>query len=169
MTQPQIRASRWQRAMQRVAASRPGSWLFSHTLHHIDRVLMGVTGGRASIPGLLAGLPVIRLTTTGAKSGKQRTLPVLGLPDGDKWVVVASNWGQDHHPSWYYNLTANPQVTVTHRDRSAEYVAREATEDEWETYWDQATDLYVGFEPYQRRSGDRSIPIVVLEPADADS
>lgn len=159
----------WQRLMQRLAASRPGSWFFSHTLHHIDRVLMAATNGRVSIPRLLAGLPVIRLTTTGAKTGKERTVPVLGLRDGEKWVVVASNWGGDRHPAWYHNLNANPTVTVTHNDESNQYVARDATDDEWDTYWDTATDLYVGFEPYQRRSADRHIPIVVLEPDESSS
>lgn len=156
----------WQQVIQRVAATRVGSWIFSHTLHHIDRVLMGVSGGRASVPKLLAGLPVIRLTTTGAKTGKERTVPVLGLRDGEKWVVVASNWGDDRHPAWYHNLQADPAVKVTDDDRTDDYVARDATEDEWETYWNRATDLYVGFEPYRRRAEDRRIPIVVLEPAE---
>jgi deazaflavin-dependent oxidoreductase (nitroreductase family) len=157
----------WQRLAQRFASSRVGSWLFSHTLHHIDRVLMGLSGGRVSIPRVLAGVPVIRLTTTGAKSGKERTVPVLGMRDGEDWIVVASNWGDDRHPAWYHNLTANPSVTVTHEDRSEAYVAREATGAEYDEYWAQANDMYVGFEPYDERSGDRAIPIVVLEPPEA--
>lgn len=149
--------------MQRVAATRIGSWLFSHTLHHIDRILLAVSRGRISVPKLFAGLPVVRLTTIGAKTGKQRTVPVLGLQDGEKWIVVASNWGGDNHPSWYYNLQSNPDVKLTINDQTSQYVARDATEDEWGTYWKQATDLYVGFEPYQNRTNDRQIPIVVLE------
>ncbi|MFB6171651.1 MAG: nitroreductase/quinone reductase family protein [Haloarculaceae archaeon] len=165
MAGERLEPSWWQRQMQRVAASRPGSWLFSQGLHHVDRVLLAASGGRASMPGVLAGLPVVRLTTTGAKTGRERTHPVLGLPDGEKWVLVASNWGQDHHPAWYHNLRANPAVELTHEDETDEYVAREATGQERTDYWDRVTDLYVGFEPYQRRSGDRDIPVVVLEPA----
>lgn len=164
MSQHRSEASWWQRVMQRVAATRVGSWVFSHTLHHIDRVLMDVSGGRVSVPKVLAGLPVVRLTTIGAKTGKERTVPVVGLHDDGKWIVVASNWGGDSHPAWYHNLRSNPDVKLTHNDQTDQYVARDATEDEWETYWRQATDLYVGFEPYQRRSDDRQIPIVVLEP-----
>ena len=120
----------WQRFVQRIAATRPGSWLFSHTLHHVDRFLMGVSGGRLTVPGLLAGLPVVWLTTTGAKTGKERTLPVLGLRDGDRWVVVASNWGNETHPAWYYNLRANPEVELTYREQRGAYVAREADPEE---------------------------------------
>lgn len=156
----------WQRLAQRFASSRVGSWLFSHTLHHIDRVLMRLSGGRVSIPRVLAGVPVIRLTATGAKTGKERTVPVLGMRDGEDWIVVASNWGDDRHPAWYHNLKANPSVTVTYEDRSDSYVAREATGEEYDEYWERANDMYVGFEPYDDRSGDRDIPIVVLEPAE---
>lgn len=53
------------------------------------------------------------LTTTGARTGQPRTLPVLGLPDGDRFVVIASNFGQRHNPAWYHNLRAHPQATVT--------------------------------------------------------
>lgn len=154
----------WQRVNQRVAASRVGSWIYSYTLHHIDSFLRRISGGRITVPQVLAGLPVIWLTTIGAKTGKKRTVPVLGLRDGEKWVVIASNWGKEHHPAWYHNLRANPETEVTYQNQTQNYVAREANEEEWQNYWNQATDLYVGFEPYQRRSGDRQIPIVVLEP-----
>jgi len=74
------------------------SWFFSHTLHHVDRGLLRLSGGRVSIPGALAGLPVIRVTT-GAKTGTERTVPLVGLRDGERWVLVASNWGRERHPS----------------------------------------------------------------------
>jgi deazaflavin-dependent oxidoreductase (nitroreductase family) len=53
------------------------------------------------------------LATTGAKTGQQRVWPVLGVPDGDNLVVMASNWGQHHHAAWYYNLRAHPEATIT--------------------------------------------------------
>lgn len=154
----------WQRLGQRFAATRAGSWFFSRTLHHVDRALLRVSSGRLSVPKLVAGLPVVRLTTVGAKTGEERTVPVLGLRDGDRWVLVASNWGGEDHPAWYHNLRATPEVELTHEDRTDRYVAREATEEEREEYWDRATELYLGFEPYRRRSGDRQIPVVVLTP-----
>jgi len=158
----------WQRALQRVAATRAGSWLFSHTAHRVDRVLLAATSGRVSTSRVLAGLPTIRLTTTGAKTGKERTVPVMGLRDGDRWVVVASNWGGAGHPAWFHNLRANPEVEVTHREETGSYVARVLDGDRREQYWERARELYVGFEAYRRRSGDREIPVVELAPADGE-
>jgi deazaflavin-dependent oxidoreductase (nitroreductase family) len=155
----------WQRGLQRIAASRPGSWLFSHTMHRVDRALMAASGGRVSTAKLLAGLPTVRLTTTGAKTGKRRTVPLMGMRDGERWVLVASNWGDERNPAWYHNLRANPEVELAHGDRTDSYVAREASRDERDAYWERACELYVGFEAYRQRSGDREIPIVVLEPA----
>jgi deazaflavin-dependent oxidoreductase (nitroreductase family) len=156
----------WQRALQRVAATRPGSWLFSKTTHHVDRVLLEHTGGRVSTSTVLAGLPTVRLTTTGAKTGTERTVPVMGIRDGDRWVVVASNWGGDGHPAWYYNLRADPEVELSHRGERDSYVARELDGERREQYWNRACELYVGFEAYRHRSGDREIPVVELVPVD---
>lgn len=166
MTEDRTGPRWWQRLAQRLAASRVGSWLFSHTLHHVDRVLMRLSGGKVAVPTVLAGLPVVRLTTTGAKTGTERTVPVLGLQDGERWVVVASNWGSEDHPAWYHNLQADPTVELTHGDRTARYRARDATESERAEYWSRASDLYLGFEPYRDRSGDREIPVVVLAPTE---
>ena len=159
----------WFLLNQKIAASRPGSWVYSHTLHHIDRVLGKLSGGRLNVPRLFAGAPMIQLTATGAKTGKERTVPVLGLRDGDRWVVIASNWGKKRHPAWYYNLKANPAVKVTEGNETAPYRAREASDEEQEIYWPRAREMYIGYEVYAQRSGDRTIPIIVLEPAENDA
>lgn len=155
----------WQRVALRFAFTRIGSWLFSRTLHYVDLCLMGVSGGRLSVPRVFGGVPVVRLTTTGAKTGKDRTVPVLGIRDGERWILVASNWGSEEHPAWYYNLKANPEVTLTYNDQSGRFVAREATEEDRENYWRRARKLYPGFDRYQERSGERRIPTVVLTPS----
>jgi deazaflavin-dependent oxidoreductase (nitroreductase family) len=142
-----------------------GAWLFSRTLHHIDPLLLRLSDGRVSIPQVLAGLPTIELTTIGAKSGKERTVPVLGLPDDEKWVVFATNWGGKRHPAWYHNLRGTPEVEVSYKGETKTYTARDADPEERSTYWERAKEMYVGFEAYQRRT-DREIPIVVLSPAD---
>src|SRR5712692_4720625 len=103
------KANPMQRAIRRLAASGPGSWFFARVLHHIDRPVFRLTRGRHTLASLLSGLPVVMLTTTGARSGVLRTVPVLGLPTPDGLAVIASNYGQERHPSWYYNLRANPQ------------------------------------------------------------
>ena len=160
----QARPAGWQRVMQRVAASRPGSWFFSRTLHYVDVPVLRLSRGRLSIPTLVAGLPVIALTTTGAKTGRTRTTPLVALPDGDRLVVIASSWGRRRHPSWYYNLRANPEATVTVRGQTATYTAREATQAERERYWQQAVGVYPGYAAYERRAAGRRIPVLVLEP-----
>lgn len=117
----------------------------------------------------VAGLPIVRLTTTGAKTGVERTVPLVGLRDGEQWVLIASNWGRECHPAWYHNLLENPEVSLTHDGRTGEYVARVAAGGERETYLDRAGEAYVGYELYRRRSGDRPIPVVVLSPPSRSS
>lgn len=154
----------WQRLARRIAFTRIGAWLFARTLHHLDRMLLNVSDGGLSTPRILGRVPVVRLTTIGAKTGKERTVPVLGLREGEWWLLVASNWGRDHHPAWYHNLQVNPEVTLTHRNGTAGYVARDATAEERDQYWHRIKEEYPGFELYQERSGSRQIPLVVLEP-----
>ena len=154
----------WQRMLQRPVSARLGSWIFARTLHPLDRLLLRLSHGRVSVPGVLTGLPVVMLTTTGAKSGQPRSVPLVGLRDGDKVVLIASNFGQTHHPGWYHNLRAHPEATVELPGRSGTYLAREATPAEWQIYWRRAADLYVGFPKYQQRTQGRPIPIMVLTP-----
>ncbi|HEY4826087.1 MAG TPA: nitroreductase family deazaflavin-dependent oxidoreductase, partial [Solirubrobacteraceae bacterium] len=97
-----------QRTMRRVAASGPGAWVFARVLYRIDRPVYRITRGRHTFASLLSGIPVVMITTTGARSGQPRTVPVLGLPTADGLAVIASNFGQRRHPGWYFNLRANP-------------------------------------------------------------
>ncbi len=159
-----IRRPWWQRLVQRIAYSRPGVWFFSRTLHHIDKPLLRVSRGRVCIASLLAGIPVISLTTTGARSREPRTLPVLAIADGERYVVIASSWGRKRHPAWYYNLRANPSATVSTASTTAAYSAREAEGEEREMFWRRANDIYPGFATYEHTAGERRIGVFVLEP-----
>jgi deazaflavin-dependent oxidoreductase (nitroreductase family) len=164
MTMHQVQPHHWQRSLQRLPASRAGSWVFSKILHYVDRAFLRLTTGRLSIPGLFSGLPVITVTTIGAKSGKPRTLPLVGILDGDKVVLIASNWGGQHHPAWYYNLRAHPEATLSIEGHTGTYSAHEVTGDEYEKYWNRAVELYTGYAAYKQRTGGRQIPILVLTP-----
>lgn len=159
---------RWMRATLWFSATRFGTWLLSRTLPPLDRTLLRISSSRVSLARIISALggPVIRLTTIGAKTGTERTVPVFGLRDENRWVVVASNWGRETHPAWYHNLNANPEVKVTYRGQTREYVAREAAGDEREEYFDRIAKLNPGLETYRERSGERPIPIVVLSPID---
>lgn len=132
-------------------------------LHHADTWILRLSSGRLTF-AQFSGLPIIELTTTGAKSGKRRTLPLTGLPDGDKIALIASNFGQAHHPAWYFNLKANPECTVKKDGREAVYIAREADKSENRHYYDMAISYYIGYAAYKQRAKNRRIPVIVLEP-----
>lgn len=157
------------RQVRRLAATAPMSWLYSHTLHHIDRFVYRVTRGRAMFTTALAGLPIILLTTRGAKSGREVTVPVIGLPVDDGAIaVVASNWGSQRHPGWYHNLFAHPEATVTVKGRRMVVRAREATGGEYGRLWQLGLAVYPGWSAYVRRAAPRRIPVMVLASGTAD-
>ena len=132
-------------------------------LHHADTMMLRLSHGKMSF-AQLSGLPIIELTTIGAKSGRQRTLPLTGLPDGERYILIASNFGQAHHPGWYYNLKANPECTVRKNGQAGTYIAREADEQENQYYYDMAISYYVGYAAYKQRAKNRKIPVMILEP-----
>ena len=122
---------------------------------------------RFSAAGVLAGLPVIMLTTTGAKSGQPRTMPLAGVPVGEQLAVMGTNYAQTHTPGWVFNLEADPHAQVTWRERTVPVVARLATADEAEQAWATASTIYPGFTLYRERITERAVRIFVLEPAAA--
>jgi deazaflavin-dependent oxidoreductase (nitroreductase family) len=81
----------------------------------------------------------------------------------DRYVLIASNWGQDHHPAWLLNLQDNPEAVIQVRDRIINVRAVEATGDERERLWNGAVQAYGGYQRYQQRT-DRQIPVVLLLP-----
>lgn len=122
------------------------------------------TNGRFSLSKAALGLPSLLLTTTGARSGQRRTMPLLYFEDGESVVLIASNYGKPRHPAWYHNLRANPEATLFLRGREAAYIAREAVGEERERLWRKASALYPGYDAYQHRAGGRQIPVMVLVP-----
>lgn len=152
-----------QRIFQKFLALRPVTWLMARLLHHADALMLRLSGGKLTF-AQFSGLPIIELTTTGSKSGKKHTLPLTGLPDGKRYALIASNFGQAHHPAWYYNLKANPECTVKKEGLLGVYIAREADEQENKYYYDMAISYYVGYAAYKQRVKNRKIPVMVLEP-----
>ncbi len=165
MTEPLTfeRANAVQKALRRLAASGPGAWLFARVLHRIDRPVYRLTRGRHTFANLLSGIPVVLLTTTGARSGRPRTVPVLGLPTADGLAVIASNFGQQHQPGWYYNLRANPEGSVTADGRSRQVRAVEAEGDVRRRIWEEGLRVYPGWAQYERRAPHRRIAVFVLQ------
>jgi deazaflavin-dependent oxidoreductase (nitroreductase family) len=156
----------WQRSAQAVASSRYGSRLAARLLPHIDRTVLRLSGNRFTLSSAIVNTPVVMLTTTGARSGLLRTVPLLAFPDGDKVVVIASSFGNARHPAWYLNLRANPQALLAFHDQPARsYIAREASGTERDGYWQRAARAYPGYNAYRERTAGREIPVLVLEPA----
>ncbi len=154
-----------QRLVQQFAASRPGAWVLARTLYPVDKLLFRITGGRATIPSLLAALPVIMLTSRGAKSGKTRTTPLLGIPMGEDVAVIGTNYGRRATPGWVYNLEADPSASVAYRDRTVAITARLADEGEREAAFARAGGVYPGYAKYRSRADHRVIRVFVLESA----
>ena len=153
--------------VQKIGSSRFGAWFYARALHHFDRVAFKLSGGRATLTSALAGLPVVLLTTTGAKSGLPRTLPLLCIHDERNphtFALVASNWGQTHYSAWYFNLKANPRAVGSIRGQVGTYVAHEASGEEYEKFWQYAANTYLGYPLYKQRVGARRIPIMIMTP-----
>lgn len=116
-------------------------------------------GGRGLLPTLL-------LTTTGRKTGKPRALPLIyGESDGS-YVVIGSKGGLPSHPVWFLNLQANPECELMVGPKHVSTRARVAEGEERERLWKQMAAIYPPYDDYQQRAGERTIPVVVLEPTD---
>ncbi len=139
--------------------------MFSKTMHPVDKALFKVTDGRLTLPSLAGGLPVIMLTTTGAKSGKARTMPLVGVPVGDDLALIGTNYGQQSTPGWVYNLKAEPSATIRYQDRTVAVTARRADESETDQAFDLAAGVYGGYAKYRTRVDHRVIRVFVLESA----
>lgn len=156
------------RVFQQFLALRPITWLMARLLHHADAWMLRLSRGKMTF-AQFSGLPIIELTTTGAKTGRLRTIPLTGLPDGENYALIASNFGQAHNPGWYYNLKANPECMVKKNGRTRTCIAREANEQENQYYFDLAVSYYIGYVAYKKRAKDRKIPVMVLEPKDSSA
>jgi len=132
------------------AMSKANTWIY--------RLTGGRVGGR-----FLRGAPVMLLTTIGRKSGEPRVAPLLYLEDGEHVITVASKGGMSHHPLWYRNLVATPDVEVTIGTTTRRMSARTATPEEKESYWPKLTAMYPDYGDYQART-TREIPVVILSP-----
>jgi deazaflavin-dependent oxidoreductase (nitroreductase family) len=131
-------------------------------LNTIHRSVFKATNGR--VMGKFYGMPVVMLTTTGRKTGKERTTMLTSpLQEDGKIVIVASWGGDDRHPVWYLNLKANPDVGVLMDGKSRTMRAHIATPEEKAELWPRVVASYKGYGQYQTKT-DRQIPLVVLEP-----
>jgi deazaflavin-dependent oxidoreductase (nitroreductase family) len=155
------KANLLQRLMRVSAAWKPVSWFYARTLHHIDRAVYKATKGRKTFAALVTGLPVCMLTTTGAKSGQPRTVPLLAIPERGDLIVIGSNYGQKDTPAWCANLRANPEVTMAFEGKRLDMVATEVHGAEREALYNRGIGIYPGWTVYKSRA-NRTIPVFRL-------
>ncbi|MGR8947284.1 MAG: nitroreductase family deazaflavin-dependent oxidoreductase [Gammaproteobacteria bacterium] len=171
MSQLRVKQNALQKFNQWLPASPLGARMFSKFLHLIDAPLMKLTNEKISVPQLVTGLPCVRLTSVGAKSGVERTIPTIGVPDGENVALICSNWGQSRNPGWYYNLKKHPQaelafVTTDGKSHEGAYTATEIVDDsEYERLWQKACAVYIGYPKYRVRAANRRIPIMLMQPS----
>jgi deazaflavin-dependent oxidoreductase (nitroreductase family) len=158
---PLHRLVRW------AAGTKPGGWVFAYTLRHLDDAVVRLTRGRHSAPGLLAGLAVLEVTTTGRKSGQRRTSHLIATPYDGTLALLGTNFGQAATPAWVLNLEADPRAAVSYRGVSREVSARPATPAETDEVFALASRFYPGYANYRRRvSGHPRIRAFVLTSPD---
>jgi deazaflavin-dependent oxidoreductase (nitroreductase family) len=151
------------RLITRVALSRPGTWFYSQVAARVDPWLMRASRGRLNLG--LGVVPVLLLTTTGARSGQERTVPLVYFTDAGEVILIASSFGRPRYPAWYHNLKANPEVRLEAAGRTARFRARETDAEDRARLYELAKLVYSGYADYeQRTAGVRHVPVLRLSP-----
>jgi deazaflavin-dependent oxidoreductase (nitroreductase family) len=143
------------------ATSKLPSWIQDHLNRYLS------TNGEdgylwdASLGGGKGMIPTLLLTTTGRKSGKQLTMPLIFGRSGADYVVIASKGGAPNHPAWYMNLEANAEVSVQVKADKFKARAHTVKGDERKTLWKKMVEIYGPYDSYQKKT-DREIPVVLI-------
>lgn len=117
------------------------------------------SGGRSA--NTVQGRPIVVITSVGSRSGKLRKNPVMRVEQEGEYAAVASRGGDPHHPAWYHNFLAHPEVDLQDGDTPRPYVARLVTAAERDVWWERAVAAFPPYAGYQRKT-DREIPVFVL-------
>jgi deazaflavin-dependent oxidoreductase (nitroreductase family) len=160
---PQRRRAPLLNLATKIALTKPGTWFYSQVAARVDPWLVRKSGGRlSSVRGLL---PVVLLTARGARSGLERTVPLVYFTDEGDVILIASSFGRPRYPAWYHNLKANPEVTLEAMGTSGSFVARETDGEDRRRLYELAKKLYSGYGDYeQRTAGIRHVPVLRLTP-----
>jgi deazaflavin-dependent oxidoreductase (nitroreductase family) len=146
-----------------LAASKPALAVLRKVAMPFEPMVMKATSGRLT---LSPTLPVVVLTSVGARSGERREVPLAYFTDGDDVVLIASNYGGSRHPGWYHNLCAHPECDLYIGPHGGRFTAREVHGEDRDRLYGLAKDRLAGvFASHEKRSGDRTIPVMRLTPA----
>jgi deazaflavin-dependent oxidoreductase (nitroreductase family) len=134
-------------------------------LSYFSVMMYHLTGERAYRGSADSPAGFLKLTTTGRKSGKQRSTHLIYIRDGSAYVVTASNGGKQRHPGWFYNARSNPQVSIQVQDTQLSAVAEIAGPEKRKELWARLLSIAPFYAGYEKRAS-REIPMVILRPVD---
>ncbi|MBQ76489.1 MAG: nitroreductase family deazaflavin-dependent oxidoreductase [Gammaproteobacteria bacterium] len=137
----------------------PPRWLLK-AYTHVNVWVYKLSGGR--MMNTLAGMPIVLIKMTRARSGTPTTIPLMYVPHKDGVVLVASQGGAPKNPGWYYSLTKNPEVEVTQGGKTQKLRARRVSDEEKAELWPTCVKHYPPFQQYQNRT-ERNIPVFLCE------
>jgi deazaflavin-dependent oxidoreductase (nitroreductase family) len=143
----------------RLTNNRQGRWLTRRVAPRVDRQLLRLSRGRLS-SALVT--PELLLVHTGSKTGRRRTTPLTYFTDAGRAIVVASNYGSSRHPAWYYNVLAQPRVTISAGGHTGTFIANETSGAERDRLWKLATAFIPSYAQYEVLAGDRTIPVLAF-------
>ena len=154
----------WQRMVQRLTTKPWASHWMTNRLHRWDRWTYRLSKGRWTATEVLSGLPVIFITTIGVMSGLERRTPLLAIHKDGQFILIATNFGSDRHPQWYFNLKAHPMVEVAYQGQESSHHVTELEGGARESAWKHAVAHYPGYQAYEQRANQRRIPVLELSP-----
>jgi deazaflavin-dependent oxidoreductase (nitroreductase family) len=134
-------------------------------VYRADGRLLAWSGDRLCLTTALTGMPVTRVTTIGARSGRPRTRPLTAFRDGETLAVIGSNFGRPRLPGWAHNLSVHPGGLLHHPGGARRFISRAASAAEYDLWWRRAVELYPGYAAYARLAAPRRVPIFILTPS----
>ena len=129
----------------------------------LNVLIYKLTGGR--LMGKFQGLPIVLIEMTGAKSGKQITIPLMYVPHENGVIIVGSQGGAPKSPVWVKSVQKNPNIIAQYKSKKMKLVARQVSDEEKKALWPVCVQHYPDFENYQART-DRNIPVFDCQPAE---
>jgi deazaflavin-dependent oxidoreductase (nitroreductase family) len=160
---PRAHRAAWKSGLAKLVATKAGAAVHRTLAAPLDAAIMKLTGGRANSSA--GAMPMVVLTSTGARSGQRRETPLGYFTDGDDVIVIASNYGGQRHPGWYHNLIAHPECELHIGRRGGPFTAYETNAEDRDRLFGLAVDFYPGYAKYAERTDNiRTIRILRLTP-----